>query len=90
MARMHQKNHHNLLTHTRDKGRKDCSLRGLCWVPVSEAGPATVTPLPASLAQALGAPWAGLGGLHLGREMEAFAVCGCLLCLETQASQSHK
>ena len=30
------------------------------------------------------------GSVSLGREVEAFAICCCLLYLETQASQSHK
>lgn len=30
------------------------------------------------------------GAVSLGREGEAFAICSCLLYLETQASQSHK
>ena len=33
---------------------------------------------------------AGPGPVSLGREVEAFAICSCLLYLETQASQSHK
>lgn len=30
------------------------------------------------------------GAVSLGREGEAFAICSCLLYLETQAAQSHK
>lgn len=90
-----EKSHHHLLVHTRDmeweevvfRMSQGCASLGLT---VGEASQACKSA--SSLCQAgIGTTAPGWAGQSpLGRELEVFAVCSCLLYLETQASRSHK